>query len=164
MVPPTSFQDFQAQKEGRARRGGGVGRSRPFQLTRLRPLVITVKSWPLVSLVSSLSIRVTAICMLPFRGLNVFLQALNPLREQQEPRLEVSFPFLPSPSIQNPHNPPLIQELSFEHWGSASWLLILSKPRDATCPGGQPNPKMGFIGVNLFSVYFNEITENAEFV
>lgn len=44
-------------------------------------------------------LRARAIYLLPFRNLNVFLQTLNPPRDQQEPQAgSLSLLFLPSPS------------------------------------------------------------------
>lgn len=129
------------KREGK--KGKGVGEPDPFRSHLQR-----VKPWPLVHLASSLSIKVTAICRLPFRSRTVFLQALNPLREQQGPQTGSLFS---TPSFCQPPKPTPSSFNSRAEFGTPRAWHLTPNPYHAercACPGGQPHSKTDFAVLN----------------
>lgn len=148
MVPSCFLPGFPSPERGKGRGGGGGREPDHFsshpQDTSHHCKVLTFGP----GLVSSLSIRATAIYLhVANQRSKCVLTDPKPRENRRSPRLEVSFPLHLSSRPQNRHNPPLTQKLSFEHWGSDAGLLSLSVQSDVACPGGQPDPKVDFIGL-----------------
>lgn len=95
MISPTSFWDFQ---EVRGRRG------KIFQTNWVDTPQATSQHYK-IHWSPPFQLRVIAIYLLTFKDLNVFLQALNPLLEQQEPQAGSFLSASPDLSLpQTPHN------------------------------------------------------------
>lgn len=100
----------------------------------------------------------------------MLLQALNPIKEQQDPQAGCLYstpPFSHPP--QTPYNPPLTQELNFEHGGgltpnSNATTFGLFNAERCSMPCGIRLTSVGFTGLHSFNVCFSGITENVEFV